>query len=345
MMQLSQGRGNAARRRRSAAVGLMWVLSGGAVELSASAANAQAATETAKSDAAEALFEQARDLVASGKLAEACEKFAASNALEPGVGTLLYLGDCYERTDRFASAITTFREAGRLARERQDTERAHVAEVRSAALQPRAPKLEVRVAKKSEVPGLQVTLNGTPMPQEGWNVAHFEDAGAYEVRVAAPGYEPFSSRIELRNGEADLTVVKIPRLVETAAASEAGAAASAAVSIEDDASLVSQETLGLIVGGAGVLLAGTTGLLAAFANSSNQDSYDFCDEGDRNLCRPEGVRLREEAQDFAMVATITGIAATAAVAGGVVLYLTAPGLETGTPEAAVLHVRGHFDWF
>ena len=331
---------------------LRWRLGSAALSIAAvgviATSSPGASAQDAKSDAAEALFEQARDLVGSGKLAEACDKVAASNALEPGVGTLLYLGDCYERTGRFASAITTFRQAGALAREREDNERAHVAEVRSAALQPRTPKLELRVAKKAELPGLQITLNGTPIAQKSWNVPQFEDAGVYEVRVAAPGFEPFSSKIELRNGDSAVAVLPIPRLVELGRGpvqSEQGASASPAAMPEDEPSWLDQETLGLMLGGAGILLAGTTGVLAAFASSSNQDSYEFCNPDAQNQCNPEGVSLRKAAQDMATIATITGIAAAATLAGGVVLYVTAPGLESGAPEAAMLNVKGSFDWF
>src|SRR5580658_1649767 len=58
--------------------------------------------------AAETLFEQGRELLATGKLVEACDKFAESQKLDPAVGTLLNLGDCYAKRGMTATAWATF---------------------------------------------------------------------------------------------------------------------------------------------------------------------------------------------------------------------------------------------
>src|SRR5262245_65830864 len=105
-----------------------------------SAVAAPAGAQNAQSQAAEALFRQAKGLMGQGQYAEACEKFSASQSLEPGLGTLLYLGDCYEHAGRFASALDTFEEARKFAQSRGDAEREHLASVRAAALEPRVPR-------------------------------------------------------------------------------------------------------------------------------------------------------------------------------------------------------------
>src|SRR5688572_33295826 len=113
-----------------------------------SRALAQSTAPSAESQAAEALFRQAKALMEKGDLEPACEKFSASQSLEPGLGTLLYLGDCYERAGRFASALSTFAEARQFAQSRNDAEREHLASVRAAALEPRVPRLELRVGSE-----------------------------------------------------------------------------------------------------------------------------------------------------------------------------------------------------
>ena len=61
--------------------------------------------------AAEALFDEAKKLANDGKFAEACPKFAESNRLDRGAGTLIHLADCYEKNKQTASAWATFKEA------------------------------------------------------------------------------------------------------------------------------------------------------------------------------------------------------------------------------------------
>src|SRR5690348_10457717 len=60
---------------------------------------------------AEKLFGEGQSLMASSQFAEACVKFAASQRLDPGIGTLLRLGDCFEKSGRSTSAFRAFQEA------------------------------------------------------------------------------------------------------------------------------------------------------------------------------------------------------------------------------------------
>ena len=54
--------------------------------------------------AAEAAFAEARALMQKGRFDEACPKLEASLSLDPALGTLLNLGDCYEKVGKTASA-------------------------------------------------------------------------------------------------------------------------------------------------------------------------------------------------------------------------------------------------
>lgn len=293
---------------------------------------AQADAASAESQAAEALFRQAKGLLEKGELEPACEKFAASQALEPGLGTLLYLGDCYERAGRFASALEVFREAAELAEARSDEQRLRLAAIRARALEPRAPKLEVR-NDSLEVRELQVTVGGTPLPASDLGKPLPRDAGRYDIRFSAPGYEPFVSHIELKN--AARVVVNVPRLVPI----ENGSRRS------PDGEGVpgsSQRTVAWIVGGTGVALLATAGVFAGLAASKNRDSKAACDPADASRCGPAGVGLRNDAKSLANVATVASILGGVSVASGLVVYVTAPDTEDSPGHAASFGLQGTF---
>ncbi|HWO11208.1 MAG TPA: hypothetical protein VNN80_17055, partial [Polyangiaceae bacterium] len=154
------------------------------------------------------------------------------------------------------------------------------------------------------------------------------DAGTYDIRFSAPGYEPFVSHIELKNSSS--AVVTVPRLVPVAAASAPEAEPGSG-----------QRTAAWIVGGAGAALLVTAGVFAGLAASKNGDSKEDCDPIDENRCGPEGVTAREDAKRFANIATVASVLGGLGLAGGVVLYVTAPsGEEQAVARGALIGLRG-----
>jgi tetratricopeptide (TPR) repeat protein len=304
----------------------------GASSLGAATASAQ----TAESQAADALFRQAKALLDKGELEPACEKFAASQALEPGLGTLLYLGDCYERAGRFASALATFREAAEVAKERDDAVRLRLAQVRVSALEPRAPTLEIRNGPAPQSLDLQITVAGAPLARADLGHPVPRDAGRYEIRFSAPGHEPFVSHIDLKN--ADAVVVTVPRLVPIAAP----AAADRSPLERDVSDGSTQRTLAWVVGGTGAALAVTASVFAVLAAGKNSDSKNDCDARDQNRCGTDGVGLRNDAKDLANLATVFSVLGGVGLAGGVVLYVSAPATEDPVGQAALIGLRSEF---
>lgn len=299
----------------------------------------EARADEAQTQAAEALYRQAKALMDRGELEEACEKFAASHALEPGVGTLLYLGDCYERAGRFASALETFEAAAKLAEDRGDDARQHLASVRAKALGPRTPKLEIR-SRGALSANFQITVNGAPLEHTELNRPLARDEGEYDIGFSAPGRDSFVSHIELKNGAPGVTVVDVPRLIRTS--SPVASEVPMSDDIEDAERGDGQRVVAWIVGGAGMALAITAGVFTTLAVKKNDDSKGSCDPSDPNRCDLEGVRLRGDAKSNATIATVTGIVGGLAVASGVVLYVTAPESESGVPEGAMLMLNGRF---
>src|SRR4051812_11324452 len=97
-------------------------------------ASATAQAQSDDSAMAQSLFDQAKELMASGRPAEACPKFAESQRLDPRSGTLINLANCYEQTARLASAWSKYIEAATSAKASGNQEREAVARERAAAL-------------------------------------------------------------------------------------------------------------------------------------------------------------------------------------------------------------------
>ena len=91
-----------------------------------------------------------------------------------------------------------------------------------------------------------------------------------------------------------------------------------------------QKLTGIIVAGGGVLLFGAGTFLGLSAKSSYDDSEAYCDG---NVCTQQGLDIRSDARSDANVATIVGGLGLAAMAGGAVLYFTAP--KSGLEETSV----------
>ncbi len=164
---------------------------------------------------AEALFRQGRDLLAAGKIAAACNAFAASQKLEPAVTTLLNLGDCRAKNKQLATAWGVFLDAERQTRNGTDpnTQKLHqVALDHAKKLEPRVPKLTVTVAPESRIDRLEVFRDATPVDPATWNLALPVDGGTYRITARAPGMTTWTGSITV-GPEGDAKTVAIPKLL------------------------------------------------------------------------------------------------------------------------------------
>src|ERR1044071_7524440 len=116
-------------------VGYLWFV---AAFVATSPIRAQSASDKAT---AEALFGEGRRLMAQANYRDACPKFEASLKLDPGVGAMLNLADCYEKNGQTASAWAEFLEASSAARVAGSRDREELARSRAAALEPKLSRL------------------------------------------------------------------------------------------------------------------------------------------------------------------------------------------------------------
>lgn len=304
-----------------------------ALGLSLFASNGHA-TDAASSAAAEALFGQGRDLAAQGNYAAACPKFAESQRLDPGTGTLLNLAECYEKAGLLASAWTTWLEAARSARAAGQAERETLARKAAQALEGRYGTLTVDVLG-DRPSSLKVTRNNLELSSASWGTALPTDAGNYRIEATAPGHELFSTEVAVRDG-AGLTV-SIPELTKSAPLPPSPPPAHLAPSVADESPSKgsTQRALGwtaLGTGAAGIIAGSVLGILTI---QKNNESKTFCSPTDENLCSRAGVDLREQALTFGDASTVAFGAGGALLIGGFVLLITAP---KATPQSAELKV-------
>jgi len=204
------------------------------------------------SPAAEKLFQDGRNFMNEGKLAEACDAFRRSNELEARVGTLLNLANCEEKRGRLATAWSAFVEARALAK-RSNDDRATEADKRASALAPRLPYLTIKVAHP--LPDLVVRRNGIEVPAAELEHDVPLDPGAYDVEASATGYQAFKQAVELAPGAR--ATVAIPALVASPAGdAPAVAPATPVAAVETKATPTPSWTARRF--GAGVGLGGTT---------------------------------------------------------------------------------------
>ena len=205
---------------------------------------------------AEALFRQGRDLVAAGKLGEACAAFDASQKLGPATTTLFNQADCREKNGQLATAWGLFVDAERQTRSATDAvgSRMHgVAVERSANLATRVSMLTIRIAKPAA--GL-VVLRGDEVVDPGeYGRALPVDGGTYALTARIGDREVWSEKLTIGGEHDTRTVDVVPRMNQVAptdaAAPSVPPPASAAVAVEVGPSRVGPALATL---GAGVLL-------------------------------------------------------------------------------------------
>jgi hypothetical protein len=310
--------------------------------------------------AAEALFDQGVRLMKQNSFSEACPKLEESERIDPAVGTSLYLGECYERIGKTASAWAAFREAASLANNMGQSDRARVASSRAQDLEPRLSRLSIELAPDvARIAGVVVrrgnyrvepSLYGTPLPV---------DPGEYNVEVSAPGYETWTAPIKVESGGASASV-RVPGLVKRAEDATPPPAAQTPAGQPVDLSLKAQaippakhglttgQTVGLVVGGVGVLGLGLGTYFGVRAISKNSDAEGFCN--DDNLCAQQGLDLTAKAKKDATASNIAFAAGGALVALGGVVFLSSGSSSSERvalvpllgPRSAAASISGRF---
>jgi hypothetical protein len=348
-------RGRGGIRRALAAIG-------SALAVASSSAEALADASAADKAAAETLFDEARRLVKERKYADACPKFAESLRLDTGIGTMLYLADCFEKNGQPASAWAQFREAAATANAAGQLEREKKARARAAALEPKLSRLSIGVsAEAADIAGLEVRRDGVLVSRPLWGSAVPVDPGNHVIEASAPGRKKWSIRVTIVANAAATSAVEVPLLERETAPIEPskldgegdppqpevrkeerplpdmnGAPSSPPADGGSGAGRVVGFTL-IGVGAAGLAAGAVAGGLAIAAKNA---SAQYCRPDD--TCIQKGIPIRKDAITKATVSTIALIAGGALATGGLLAVVISGtgGSKAGTQALRVVPLVG-----
>jgi serine/threonine-protein kinase len=318
---------------------------GGLVGLLALLPSARAHAQASAGDkaSAEALFDAALRAMKDGKFTEACPKLENSQRIDPGVGTLLYLGECYEKLGRTASAWATFREAESQAEASGQAKRAKVARERIAKLDPQLSFLTIEVADATRsLPGLRIRRDGTDAGLAIIGSSVPQDPGLVKIEATAPNHESFSLTVTVPPRGRQSVLIPALAAIEGPAATpgeQTPAGTTAPVVTPGGSSSVpseptpappaeesepgsAQRVIGLVVAGAGVVGLGVGSYFGLSAIGHDKKADRACTP---TLCQEQaGFDHADSARGQAVISNIGFIAGGGLLVAGSVLYLLAP---------------------
>jgi hypothetical protein len=300
--------------------------------------------------AAEALFDQGKALMAAGNYAAACPKFNESLRLDEGIGTSLWLAECFERSGKIASAWAQFREAAATAVKFGDP-REKIAREHASSLEPKLSRLVIVVGKDNVPAHLKVVRDGEEVDAPLWGTPVPIDPGDHTVVASARGKKPFKTVAHVPPATLTVTVAipvleddpeateSLPVVPVMPARPEVPSAEPPATRTEPDSKF---RLVGISVGAVGVagLVVGTVFGVEAMAKLNASNSSGGCDSNGGECKSQLGVDDRSAAQTDATVSTLGFVFGGAAVVGGALLYVFAPKVAWKTTSATVVPIVG-----
>lgn len=282
---------------------------------------------------ANVLFDEGRAAMARREYLQAISKLEQSQQLDPAVGTLLNLAECYALLGRSASAWSAYRDATSLAATTKQLERERYAARKAQELEPTLSHLVVRVRPEARVPGLSLTRNGVPFPEGLWGASVPVDPGAQHLEAKAPGHQMWkfdvdvaesggNAQVEVPALEADVMAAPPPSAPPAAAVPPPTAQPLAPPRDEGAATQSSVlPTLGWIGIAAGAVSLGAGGFVFADGRSKISDANcpdQICVRGVGDKSLHDAGRAHEQ------LGVGLGIAGLALAGTGVALLVLAP---------------------
>jgi hypothetical protein len=277
-----------------------------------------------KSDA-DKLFTKAKKLHGDKKYSEACPMFEKSDALDPGIGAKLNVAKCYEDWGMLARAYRWYSDAEKMASDANDKRAEKIRDL-ITEIDADVPRLTLKLPDGADAAAASVKLDGKPATL-GKELR--VDPGPHEITWLVEGQNKSKTIPMERGGARELTLdmrapsggAKVDKPVVVEAPSRPGR---------------TRRIAGISVGAAGLVGVGVASYLTLSARSKYNDAIDAHCMGAKDMCSDEGLSITSDARSQANIATVVTIVSVVAIAGGVVLYLTAPSGETREKSALYL---------
>jgi hypothetical protein len=327
--------------------------------LAAPAAHAE--TPASRADA-EALASAAAALVERGDYHHACAKYEASVRLDPSARRFMKLADCQERAGMPARAWMSFGDAQDWAQSRGDKVLAGTARDNAQRLEAKLGRIEIVVPPDNEIDGLQIRRDGAVVAEVVRGVPVAVDPGLHVISATAPGRRAWSTTIGLSPGKSTVSVV-IPFLDEAHDAAllpdPPASSATARLDVRDVLPLrdraplspaltrsadsdfdpnrgSTQRTVGWVLGGTGLASLAVGTIFAVQASSTRDSLAAIC--ASPATCE---MSTREKIVTLHAQATMANVfvwGGLASLAGGAVVYFTAPSRDRTERAAASFQI-------
>jgi hypothetical protein len=272
---------------------------------------------------AQVLFEEGRELLETGKIDAACDRFERSQKLEPASGTLLNLAACHERAGRIATAWVVFHDAIGAATRDGRADREAFAREHITALTPRLPRIVVR---GHACTGCELFLDGRRVDRAVVSEVTPIDPGEHRLVMRAPsGNETEAVKATAREG--DLVEMAVPSLLTPASTADAPPPPAS-----------SKRTLGFVSLGVSAAALGAGVFFGVRALSLGADADAACPAP---ACSdPGAVDLSQQADTSAWIANAA--IGTAVLTGGLGAYLL---LTSKSPSRSTANaMRGRIEF-
>lgn len=264
-------------------------------------------------DTAKRLFEEAVDDFSNNRIDAACPKLEASIRLRAEIRPLGMLAACYEKQGKLATAWRTFKDVRKKAEAAGDNDTAVAAAGHVTRLDVKLARVTIAAADKG---GVTVTVDGKPAELDK---PYELDAGNHKVSATAGG-KTFDKELAIKDGENER--IDIPKLVEGGAVVAPKVVDPTPATPGEPKS--NRKMIGIAVLGGGVAITAVGGFFGIQANGRWGKAQDAGCNDDGDCPTQAGLKLIDEANSKAKLSTIFVGVGLVAVAGGVVLYLTAP---------------------